>query len=228
MALGGCGPGADTGAADDASSDTSGTSGDTGWEGRCPPGAVQVETFCIDTFEAKVEGDLGDLGNLDQGTDWPDGSTTAVATSVQGVEPDVNLSWYQAVAVCENAGKHLCTVAEWQAACGANLYPWGDAPPVDEVCAVPHEDGTTDWEWLVPTGSLPDCRSPAGVYDQLGNAWEWADPETTGDDGRPIAAKLGGAWYAGHGNALCPAAPVTEHPPDFEGTIAARCCRPAR
>jgi hypothetical protein len=61
------------------------------------------------------------------------------------------------------------------------------------------------------------------VYDQIGNAWEWADPEESGDDGVPPTAKLGGAWYTGPGSGSCLAPPVTLHPPAFDGTIAARC-----
>jgi formylglycine-generating enzyme required for sulfatase activity len=186
---------------------------------------VQIGALCIDAYEATV---TGELGNADQGEAWPDGSTTATTRAVAGVLPTTNLTWYQAVAACENSGRHLCTVTEWQAACGAGPFPWGDEPLAEDVCALPAADGTTTWDALQPTGSLPDCVSPAGVYDQLGNAWEWADPETSGEDGLPVTAKMGGAYYAGNGSALCFAAANTEHPPTFEGTISARCCVEAR
>lgn len=198
---------------------------DTGWDGPCPPGTVQVEGFCIDAWEATV---TGDLGPDDQLPEWPGTATTAVASSAAGVVPTAPTSWYQARGACLNAGKHLCTVEEWTAACGVAAFPWGDAPMPEEVCAVPAPDGTTAWTELQPTGSLPDCRSPAGVYDQIGNAWEWADPGTLDDAGVPETAKMGGAYYAGQGNAGCLLAPVTEHAPWFAGTIAARCCVEAR
>ncbi len=199
---------------------------DTGaFEGPCPAHMAQLGDLCIDAFEATI---TGDLGASDQGAAWPDGSTTAVASSQAGVLPALHLSWYQAFAACENAGKHLCTVDEWQAACGSTLWPWGDAPPAVELCAVAADDGTSAWSDVQPTGSLSACRSPEGVFDQMGNAWEWADPLETGEDGRPIAGKLGGAYYAGGGSALCPAQVNTEHAPEFDGTIAARCCREAR
>lgn len=211
------------GSADNA--DTADTA-DTGWDGPCPPGMALVgDTLCIDVVEASV---TGELGTADQGAAFPDGSTTAVAEPVVGVVPTINLTWYQAWAACDNAGKRLCSAEEWQTACAdGTLYPWGDSPTPDEVCAVPAADGSGAWDELQPTASLPGCVGPAGVYDQMGNAWEWADGGRE-DDGTPIAAKLGGAYYAGGGNALCVAAPNTEHAPDFEGTIAARCCTDAR
>ncbi|MDP2317014.1 MAG: SUMF1/EgtB/PvdO family nonheme iron enzyme [Pseudomonadota bacterium] len=216
------GPG-DTGAAPDtaAPDDTAAEP----WTGPCPPGAVQIDTFCIDAWETTL---TGDLGPADQGDTWPESATTAIAAPIEGVIPSVPLSWYQASAACSNAGKHLCTVTEWQEACGKTTLPWGEEPPAVEVCAIPAEDQTTEWTELQPTGSLPDCRSPEGVYDQIGNAWEWADAEATGPEGAPKAAKMGGAYYAGPGNANCVVGPFLDHPPEFSGTIAARCCVDAR
>ncbi|MDP2310135.1 MAG: SUMF1/EgtB/PvdO family nonheme iron enzyme [Pseudomonadota bacterium] len=205
------------------------SAGDTGeettWTGPCPPGAVQVDSFCIDAWEATL---TGDTGEADQGDTWPETTTSAVAEPEEGVLPTVLLSWYQASAACSNAGKHLCTVLEWQTACGTGPLPWGEEPPAEEVCAIPAQDLTSEWTALQPTGSLPDCRSPEGVFDQIGNAWEWVDPEATGADGLPQAAKMGGAYYAGPGNGNCVVGPFLDHPPSFSGTIAARCCVEAR
>lgn len=201
------------------------TTQDTGWAGRCAPGGVAIDTFCIDVWETTV---TGDAGPAEQADTWPDTPTTAVAEPIEGVVPTVLLSWYQASAACANAGKHLCTALEWQTACGATILPWGEEPPAEEVCAIPAPDQTTEWTELQPAGSLPDCRSPEGVYDQIGNAWEWVDPEATGGDGLPLAAKMGGAYYAGAGSGNCVVSPFTEHPPEFSGTIAARCCVDAR
>jgi hypothetical protein len=204
-------------------------SDDTGWTGPCPPRMVLMKDFCIDPFENTLDAeDLASaLGPYDQSDVWPDTSTTAVALPLLGMIPTVDLSWYQAYGACLATGKHLCTVTEWQTACGEGMLPWGESPLPEEVCAIPAADGTTEWTELQPTGSLSECRSPEGVYDQIGNAWEWADPESV-VDGVPQAAKLGGAFYAGPGNAGCQIPPMLDHPPEFSGTIAARCCVGAR
>lgn len=214
----------DQDSAGDTAADT-GETGDTGWDGPCPPDMVQVsDVLCVDAVEATI---TGDLGNADQGAAWPDGSTTATAEAVVGVVPTIHVSWYQAVAACENAGKRLCTVDEWHAACSTgSTFPWGEEPVPAEVCAVPTSAGDGAWDELQPTGSLPECVSPLGVFDQMGNAWEWADGGVD-DDGLPVSAKLGGAHYAGGGDALCLAAPNLDHTPGFDGTIAARCCTDA-
>jgi formylglycine-generating enzyme required for sulfatase activity len=196
-----CTSASDTGQAVDTAPDTAPV------EGPCPADMSQVGDGCISSWEVTI--------------------TDGVASAIAGVLPTVNVTWYDAVDACLAADAHLCTVAEWQEACGEGSFPWGEEPPAEEVCAAASPDGTTTWTELQPTGSLPDCRSPEGVYDQLGNAWEWADPETA-VDGTPVTAKLGGAFYAGGGSALCTAAAITDHPPDFEGTIGARCCRDAR
>ncbi len=206
--------GPDDSAVDDSAAD------DTGQQ-ECPVGAVRVASFCIDAWETSV---TGDLGNRDQGAAFPDGSTTATATALSGVVPTIHITWYQAYAVCAASGRHLCTVDEWQQACGAAKYPWGDAPAAVDVCAVANIDGSTTWTDTQPTGSLPACVSAGGVYDQMGNAWEWADPGATTGDGLPATAKLGGAWYAGGADAECGRDAHDEHPPTFDGTIGFRCC----
>lgn len=200
--------------------------------GACPCDAVGVGSgpdYCIDAYENLV---YGEYGNADQGAGYPDGSTLGWPKSLVDVLPSINITWYQATALCENIGKRLCTVSEWQDACdgvpgeGGTTYPWGESPTPDRVCAAPNEQDVSAYTDVQRTGSLPDCRSPSGIYDQIGNAWEWADTETT-EGGVPVAAKLGGAYYIGWGSATCHAPPITDHPPDFEGTIAVRCCADA-
>ncbi len=210
--------------ADTAGHGDSGGAGDSSIGG-CPAGSVPVVgasgTFCIDAYETTIS---GDPGNIDQGAAFPDGSTKATSKAKAGVQPTQNVSWYQAYAICAVDGRHLCTVDEWQTACGPYTYPWGDAPSAQTECAVANSDGTTSRTDSQPAGSLTGCVSPQGVYDQIGNLWEWADPGVKNSDGTPGTAKLGGAWYAGAGDALCGLDPHTEHPPTFDGTIGFRCC----
>lgn len=208
--------------AGDSPGDSASDSGDSA-NPDCPAGSVVVADFCIDAFETTV---TGDPGNSDQGAAFPDGSTTATSEATSGVLATEYMSWYQAYAICAESGRHLCTVDEWQTACGASAYPWGDTPDAVDVCAVANPDGTTGWTAPQPTGSLAGCASPEGVFDQIGNLWEWADPGATNADGTPETAKLGGAWYAGGGDGLCGLPAHDEHPPTFDGTIGFRCCSP--
>jgi formylglycine-generating enzyme required for sulfatase activity len=90
------------------------------------------------------------------------------------VKPSANLTWFQALAACENARKRLPSNGEWQAAVIGTPDPGPD-------------NGTTDCNWTsvgtpVNAGSRSSCKSARGAFDMVGNVWEWvADwvPHTT-------------------------------------------------
>lgn len=146
--------------------------------GTCPEGMVPVPPeaplYCIDAYE------------VNEGTQ-----------SLSGATPYTAVTFYEAVAACEavpvidEAGsvigyKRLATDAEWQDAAdgtpgeGGWAYPYGDSP-VEGICILPDDDGTLRYEELQLTGSAPGCVSSFGVYDQVGNAWEWVDPAAWSD-----------------------------------------------
>ncbi len=193
----------------------------------CPDGFATVQgsrgAFCIQPHEVRFE---GVPGNHDQGPAWPDGSTQPTALhSAPGLQPTQNISWYQAAAACKAMGWRLCRSDEWEDACDGQPGPGGAAHPTttgeisSQLCAIRRFQD----KWASKTGSFPECRTAAGVYDLEGNLWEWTDPGQVGEDGRPLIDKRGGGYYSGEW-APCDKAAVGTHAPSFTGTIGFRCC----
>jgi len=107
---------------------------------------------------------------------WPSGDN----------QPVRGVSWDQASAYCSWVNKRLPTEAEWEAAGrGPNpnppLYPWGTDPTNDgQTLHLPDQD-TYD------VGSQSFNVSPSGLYDMVGNVWEWVgEPYGSVQDGYKI------------------------------------------
>lgn len=169
------------------------------------------QRYCIDAFE------------------WP---------NVKGRIPQSWMSWNSAKNACEAVGKRLCTGVEWTFACeGEEIkpYPYGDGYHRDRnACNI---DDTRSWSidvfhdtqfiramdaFLVPSGSMPRCVSPFGVYDMVGNI----DEETVNDSGRPYASALRGGHMRGLRNACRPS--TIAHDEQFAWyETGSRCCASA-
>jgi len=153
---------------------------------RYPLGEYRVAPYFIDKYEVTVE----EYRRFAVATGtalpswWPQ-----VVPATWRRRPATGITWVNARAYAEWAGKRLPTQREWdRAARGVDgrSYPWGDAEAqsVEELACVARIGGldpdVVAWReayarHACSVGAHPRDRSPDGVYDILGNAMEWVD-----------------------------------------------------
>lgn len=153
------------------------------------------------------------------GADWkhPLGPRSAIDKSGDyDSHPVVHVSWDDAVAYCKWAGKRLPTEAEWEFACRGGeegkRFIWGDDAPSDTNIKAnlwqggfPFEKKPVDGYLLTaPVKSFPPNRF--GLYDMIGNVWEWCDDWYRADLYKTRADK--------GGVTVNPKGPIDSHDPD--------------
>ncbi len=123
--------------------------------------------------------------------------------------PAVGLSWSDANDFCVHYGLSLPSEQEFErAARGANgaAFPWGDGRPdgtrvsggSDNCCGEDERDG---YRMTAPAGAFTAGQSAEGIFDLIGNAWEWTRDVYAPYHGEPDAeirgrfrVLRGGAW----------------------------------
>ena len=117
------------------------------------------------------------------GASWrhPEGPSSDLAE--RSDHPVVQVSWDDAVAYANWAGKRLPTEAEWELAARGGLieqpYVWGSDPPSLTqpqanlwTGSFPHDNSAADgFVRTAPVGSF--SPNGYGLYDMAGNVWEW-------------------------------------------------------
>lgn len=170
-----------------------------------PAHPVNVAAFQIDRFEVthalfdafvQATGYQSENEKAGKAQTWRNLFTADTAEN-----PVAVVSWNDAVAFCEWAGKRLPSEAEWEfAARGTDgrIYPWGNAFDASKF-----NGKASGIRGTAHVGSYPVGASAFGVDDMAGNVWEWtadwyqAYPGGANSQffGEKFRVTRGGGWF---------------------------------
>lgn len=170
---------------------------------RCPKNTRSIGgKYCIDRYEAYVNVILPG-GKLKRHSPFKplDGKLNVKALVKKGRMPQAYINQREAAAACANAGKRLCTDAEWLGACKGKkptIWPYGkthepgrcndrgvssfnlvfgDGKPVPQSMYtyenLNDERLNKPKGTCAPAGRFKKCRNSYRVYDMVGNLHEW-------------------------------------------------------
>lgn len=117
------------------------------------------------------------------GADWK--HPLGPGSSIEGKEdhPVVQVSWFDAIAYAQWAGKRLPTEAEWEfAAYGGKeniIYVWGNDEFSEDKPQANIWQGNFPYKSTKPKGEFGTTpvktypSNPYGLYDMAGNVWQW-------------------------------------------------------
>jgi serine/threonine-protein kinase len=159
---------------------------DGGDEYESPAHRVTVGPFYLDAHEVTNEQYAKFVAATGQPPPpvWVNGAYDASAARL----PVTGVTWLDAHAYAQWAGKRLPTEEEWEfAARGTDgrLYPWGNTWQPNAANAA-----SDTAEKMVAVGSYPNGASPFGALDMVGNAWEWTSSNPVPYPGSKLPGNL--------------------------------------
>jgi formylglycine-generating enzyme required for sulfatase activity/serine/threonine protein kinase len=164
-----------------------------------------LDKFEVTTADYKQCSDGGDCKRASTTNEWDgiadhdreayDPLCNIRDSDAKGKHPINCVDWQMATDYCHAHGARLPTEAEWEFAargpdgrrypwgdeepsggrinaCGAECVAWGKAHGVKLTAMYKSNDA---FPATAPVGSFPDGKSRYGVYDVVGNVWEWVE-----------------------------------------------------
>jgi serine/threonine protein kinase len=178
---------------------------DSNYESEAPRHSVRLPAFYIDKYEVtnRFYKEFCDS----TGRKYPQNPTWDSSYFEKPDYPVMNVSWYDAQAYAQWAGKRLPTEAEWEFSArgtNGNLFPWGQDFQEGAANIAGSADG---YKYTAPVGSVTLDASPFGVMDMAGNVAEWVENLYTlypGNPGRLPSNEQGQRVVRGSGMAFGP------------------------
>jgi len=160
-------------------------------ERQLPPGAQKpadsvlvAGSMVFTPSEGPVDrSDMRNFWRWVPGANWrhPEGPESSITARMN--HPVVQVSWFDAMAFAQWAGKRLPTEAEWEFAARGGLeskkFPWGDTDTIKGKFMAntwqgdfPYRNTALDgFIGTAPVRSFPP--NGYGLYDMVGNVWQW-------------------------------------------------------
>ncbi len=224
-----------------------------------------IDLYEVTAAEYKECSDAGKCKRAHAEVDWPGilpkdkqlySTLCTVGDPAKSDHPANCVDWQQADTFCRAQAKRLPTEAEWEYATrgpDGRVYPWGDEPPTHEhlnACgsecvawgkskkvtldALYNEDD--GYPTTAPVGKFEKGRSRFGLYDVVGNVWEWVadyyadyDPTDKKDPvGPPTGERRvirGGAWNGSFATWLRPSFRYSNVPVTVSHGVGFRCAK---
>ncbi|MCC6741013.1 MAG: formylglycine-generating enzyme family protein [Planctomycetia bacterium] len=152
------------------------------WIDKYPVSNQDYRTFCQETAHPYP-------------AHWVDDDGRLVFPREIATHPVVHVTWDDAAAYAKWKNKRLPAAIEWEKAArgpSGNVWPWGNVwDPEKANSAASGIGGTT------PVDQYRSGKSYYGVYDMVGNVWQWClDKVESTEASHPEALRVlrGGSW----------------------------------